>query len=259
MTFHPTETRLQNNEAVSKNMKEQNLNELYDLLNRASLADRTNLQRLIGAGFGPEPRLLCDHFRFLRAGVLGQLFDRRSYKQLVTDVADHVGIDWGILARGRNWRDLSTHEIEDAIVVTTLQKVFQHLPDVDRRRIAIELGKESRDPNLVYNLVSGGVLILARASGFQVYLLATTATAALAGTLGIALPFAVYTTLTSALGIVLGPIGWIGFGFSLLLGLNTANWSRLVPGVIYLSYINHKLRSEMERRPTGSGSKYLKT
>jgi hypothetical protein len=52
---------------------------------------------------------LCNHIRYLRAGIIGQIFWDESWKQVVTDVADHVGIDWLALLDGRRWKQLETH------------------------------------------------------------------------------------------------------------------------------------------------------
>ncbi len=84
-------------------------------------------------------------------------------------------------------------------------------------------------------------MTLAQLSGFQIYVLATTVVGALTSALGITLPFIIYTTLTRALGFVIGPIGWIFLGATVLFQLNRPNWSRIVPGIIYVSYIRHKL------------------
>jgi len=225
-------------------MTNTNLSELRILLDRASAEDRANIQRIIGAGFGDSPELLCDHIQYLRAGAIGQVFDKRDYKQLVTDVADIIQIDWATLTHGRDWSELSSAEIEDAIVITVLQKILSELSDDDRKRLAEELGKEAHDPNLVGELLSGGVLLLARLSGFKIYLLATTAVGALTAGLGITLPFAIYTTLTTGIGIVIGPIGWVAIVISVLYQINQPNWSRLIPAIVYISYIRHKLDSQ---------------
>jgi uncharacterized protein YaaW (UPF0174 family) len=42
---------------------------------------------------------------------------------VVTDVADHVGIDWLALLDGRRWKQLESYEIENAVVA----KVFQDM------------------------------------------------------------------------------------------------------------------------------------
>ncbi|PYJ87995.1 MAG: hypothetical protein DME71_14160, partial [Verrucomicrobia bacterium] len=66
--------------------------------------------------------------------------------------------------------------------------------------------------------------------------------------LGITLPFAIYTAFTTGLHVVLGPIGWAAIGISVLFRLNQPNWSKLVPAVVYISYIRHKLDSGQYRQ-----------
>jgi hypothetical protein len=93
-----------------------NFYELCSLLETALPEHRNALGELIEAPFGNSPSLLCDHLCFLRAGGIGQFFDKRDYKQLVTDVADRVGIDWNMLVSTAPWAALSAEQIEAAIV-----------------------------------------------------------------------------------------------------------------------------------------------
>ena len=92
-----------------------NLAELEELLGRSSNDSRNRLGQLIEAPFGSSAGLLCDHLIYLRSGAVGQIFDGRDYKQLVTDVADRVGINWNSLLGMSSWEHLSTRQIEDAI------------------------------------------------------------------------------------------------------------------------------------------------
>jgi hypothetical protein len=91
------------------------LTELEGLLQRASRDSRKELGQIIEAPFGNGAGLLCDHLIFLRSGAVGQIFDGRNYKQLVTDVADRVGIDWNTCLAGLSWKNLKARDIEDAI------------------------------------------------------------------------------------------------------------------------------------------------
>jgi hypothetical protein len=93
-----------------------NLQELRSLLEVTSQEHRNALGEIVEAPFGNSASLLCDHLCFLRGGMIGQFFDQRGYKQLVTDVADRVGIDWEPLVRTTSWAGLSTESIEAAIV-----------------------------------------------------------------------------------------------------------------------------------------------
>ena len=223
------------------------LAQLEDLLAMACEEDRTNLQTVIGAGFGNSPKLLCDHFNYLHGGFAGQLWNRRSWKQLVTDVADHIQIDWNGLLRGRSWDDLPASDIEDAVVVTVLGQILRNLSKEDQERIARELGAATDDPDIIFELLAGGLMLITKLSGFQIYLLTTTTLGAITAGLGIALPFGIYTALTATIGVILGPIGFVALAISALLTLSEANYSKLLPGVIYVSYLRHKIEERSLR------------
>ncbi|MDM7954577.1 MAG: hypothetical protein QUV07_15360 [Cyanobium sp. CZS 25K] len=217
------------------------LAQLEQLLEMATEEDRTNLQSLIGADFGNSPRLLSDHFNFLHGGIAGQIWNRKSWKKLVTDVADHIQIDWNALLRQKNWDVIGAAEIEDAVIMTTLGRLLKSMPDEEREKLAAELATAAEEPNIGPQLVAGGVMLLGHLSGFQIYLLATTALGALTASMGIVLPFVIYSTMTTTIGIILGPIGWAALAASTLFSLSQANYSKLLPGVIYVSFIRHKL------------------
>jgi hypothetical protein len=69
------------------------LREFRKIVKAATPEQRHNLGELTGSSFGSGSDTLCNHIRYLRAGSIGQLFWDESWKQVVTDVADHVGID----------------------------------------------------------------------------------------------------------------------------------------------------------------------
>lgn len=93
-----------------------NFPELEHLLASTSAENRDKLALITGAPFGPSPAHICDHMNYLRSNALGQFFSRRNYKQLVTDVADKVEINWQVLLGRRTWHELSPTEIEAAIL-----------------------------------------------------------------------------------------------------------------------------------------------
>jgi uncharacterized protein YaaW (UPF0174 family) len=210
------------------------MDELYSLLKAASHEERENLAALTGSAFGSAPETLCNHLKFLRAGSIGQLFWQASWKQLVTDVADHVDIDWPATLNKRRWKDLPTAEIEAAIVVRVFQNIFETLSPQQRQELLMSMKRDIDDPDLTALITSGGAMTAAKLSGFGVYLLASTTLGSLTGALGITLPFAVYMGMSQTIALILGPIGWAALGGGLLWALNQPNWQRLVLAVIFI-------------------------
>ena len=215
------------------------MEEFYKIVSSATEEQRQNLAELTNSGFGSSPEVLCNHIRYLRAGSIGQIFYNSSWKQIVTDVADQIGIDWFELLDGRTWNDLPTQEIEGAIVIKQFQNMFKQLTAEQRQQILMELRRESDDQNFEGFLLSGGAMLAAKMSGFGVYLLASTVLGGLTGALGITLPFAVYIGISQAIAFILGPVGWAAIAGGVLFSFSQPNWNRLGLSVLYISTLRH--------------------
>jgi uncharacterized protein YaaW (UPF0174 family) len=215
------------------------MQEFYEIISSASEEQRQNLAEMTNSGFGSSPKILCDHIQYLRSGSIGQFFHTTSWKQIVTDVADKIGINWPETLNGRTWHELSTQEIEDAVVVKQFQNMLEQLTPEQRQQILMDLKRESDDPHLESFLLGGGAMLAAKMSGFGVYLLASTVLGGLTGALGITLPFAVYIGVSQTLAFILGPVGWVALAGGVLFSLNQPNWNRLGLAVLYISTIRH--------------------
>jgi uncharacterized protein YaaW (UPF0174 family) len=215
------------------------MREFYDIVQAATDEQRHILGELIGSGFGSKTDTLCNHIKYLRAGAFGQLFWQSSWKQVVTDVADHVGIDWLALLAGRQWRDLSTHEIEAAVVAKLFHDMFDQLSPEQQQKVVMEIQRNGNDPRLEALLLGGGVMAAAKMSGFGVYLMASTVLGGFTNALGLTLPFAVYMGMSQAIALVLGPVGWAALASGAIWTLNQPNWERLALGIVYVSLLRN--------------------
>lgn len=223
------------------------MQEFYKIISSATEEQRQNLAEVTNSGFGSSPEVLCNHIRYLRGGSIGQLFCAASWKQIVTDVADQIGINWSEILNSRSWHDLSTQEIEDAVVVRQFQNMLEQLTPEQRQQVLMDLRRESDDPHFEGFLLGGGAMLAAKMSGFGVYLLASTVLGSLTGVLGITLPFTVYMGVSQSLAFILGSVGWLALAGGILFSLNQPNWNRLGLSVLYISTLRH---STTERSDT---------
>ncbi|XZN98459.1 MAG: hypothetical protein ACM65K_09420 [Microcoleus sp.] len=122
------------------------MQEFYKIVQSATKEQRKNLSELTESTFGDAPDILCNHVRYLRAGSIGQLFWNDSWKQVVTDVADRISIDWATTLRGRQWRYLETQEIETAVVTKLFQNMLEQLSPEQRQKLVIEMKREGENP-----------------------------------------------------------------------------------------------------------------
>lgn len=213
------------------------MKEFYQLVKSASREQRANLSKLTEAGFGDSPKALRDHIKFLRAGAIGQMFYDESWKQVVTDVADHIGIDWSATLNGRRWKKLPTEDIENAVVKKLFQRMIRDLSPEQQAQIVAQMKGHTGNPELEALLATGGVMAVARMSGFGVYLMASTVLGGITQAIGITLPFAVYMGMSQAIALVIGPVGWVALAGGILHSINQPNWEKLTRAVVYVSMI----------------------
>ena len=215
------------------------MKEFYGIVKSATKEQRENLAKLTESAFGDAPDTLRNHIRYLRAGSIGQLFWNDSWKQVVTDVADHIKIDWTSTLNGRRWHDLETQEIEAAVVTKLFQNMLEQLSPEQRQKLVMEMQRDSDDPRFESLLLGGSVMTVAKMSGFGVYLLASTVLGGLTNALGITLPFAIYMGMSQTIAFILGPVGWAALTGGILFTLNQPNWNRLTLAVIYVSMLRY--------------------
>jgi len=74
----------------------------------------------------------------------------------------------------------------------------------------------------------------AQASGFGVYLGATTALGFVSHAVGVTLPFAVYTGMSSTIAFLIGPVGFLAAGAWLGWSLTSPEWTRITRGLLHI-------------------------
>ena len=222
------------------------MREFYKIVRSANKKQRQTLAKLTDSKFGDAPDTLCNHIRYLRAGSIGQLFWNDSWKQVVTDVADQVGIDWTETLSDRRWHDLEAREIETAVVAKLFQKMLEQLSPEQQQKLVMEMQKDKDDPDFEPFLLAGGVMTMAKMSGFGVYLLASTVLGGLTHTLGITLPFAIYLGMSQTIALLLGPVGWAALAGGILFSINQPSWHRLTLAVVYASMLRYSASGKVK-------------
>lgn len=136
----------------------------------------------------------------------------------------------------------SSKESERAISVKVIEDAMSKMNEEQKNKLEVEIVKLSKAEKGVYYKTGTAIATItaANVSGFGVYLLATTGLSTLSGIIGITLPFVAYTTLTSAISLIIGPVGWIGLGAFTLWKISETNYSKLIPAVIYIHWLREK-------------------
>jgi hypothetical protein len=87
----------------------------------------------------------------------------------------------------------------------------------------------------------------AQASGFGVYLGATTALGFVSHAIGVTLPFAVYTGMSSTIAFLIGPVGFLAAGAWLGWSLTGPEWTRVLRGLLHIVAMRAKYEYNSKR------------
>ncbi len=157
------------------------------------------------------------------------LGNAKSYHQIVSDVAAQVGVPVCV--------SMSTTEAETALVQKLWTDTLSRLSEAERnallakvQAIATQYGTSAKK-----EIVGFAGLAAAQMSGFGVYVLGSTLLGALNSALGLGLGFGAFTGLSSAISIVIGPIGWAALGLYTIKNLGAPNYKKLLPVVILIA------------------------
>ena len=224
-----------------------------------------NLGALLGLEGVPTPEVVENRFKWLyhsraRAGAesaIRKVWERfKPRPQVVETESLRTAPSYPDLLRGAcefvkaSEKDATIEELElflsHAVTITALQRMkprerlqFFHqqieLPGLASK--AEFEGADWRGPVTTF-----AALGAAQASGFGVYLAASTALGFLTHAVGVTLPFAVYTGLSSTIAFVIGPVGWLSAGVWGAWKLTEPEWKRIIPGLIYMIAVNARSR-----------------
>lgn len=180
-----------------------------------------------------------DNSQSVFGSVLGS---ERSYREIVVQAAKKLDV--------LHLPHETAAEIEVRIARKVFETVWEKMTPEQRQQMEEELKRTAQKFDKGGALLGSagifGALTAAQLSGFGVYLLASTSLGALTATLGVTLPFAVYTTMSSAIAVIIGPAGWIGMALLALWKLTGANYKRLIPAILYVAMLRSKQANKEE-------------
>ena len=184
----------------------------------------------------PHPKHIVEAFWWNCQSIFGYLAGSEpSYSQIVCQVAEKLDIDYF---------GLNAEDLEGQIAQKVLETVWENMTPEQKVKIEDELRRTAQKFDKGGTLAGSASIFAAltgaQLSGFGIYLAASTALGTLTGVIGVTLPFAVYTTMSSAIAVIIGPVGWIGAGLFTIWKLTGANYKRLIPAILYVSALRAK-------------------
>lgn len=211
----------------------------------ASEAERSGLVAICGLGVGANNEVIVNEVR--KAGshsVAGTIRGLRgkdeyvSYHEVVCDVAQKAGIK---LPKSQP----PTAEVEWSLIQSRWQAMLDAATPEERARIVKQFGDEHQKFGRKLAVV-GGSMGVAKLSGFGIYLAASTLMGGATSVMGITLPFAAYTGMSSVIATMLGPVGWMALIAGALGYLGRVNYHITIPAVFGIAAVRYRLIDERD-------------
>lgn len=190
-----------------------------------------------------DPAALIDRLRSIGSNSLAQVFRwftrsnpdevSVSYHVLVQDSCKHLGFKCPL--------ESSLFEAEQLLQRQAFSKVLSSMPASEREKLLAELASKTAAPGLGKEAAVGGGLIVANLSGFGLYLASSTALGAVTSAIGVTLPFAVYTGMSSTLAVLIGPVGWVALGTWVVHKLGKSDPNKVIAGTLLVANIRQRL------------------
>lgn len=162
-----------------------------------------------------------------------------SYQEVVQAVAIKFGASEHITAK-------SSADLERIAVGAAVQQMLEKATPEQRAAMLAEISKsQGKSANGLVTATGG--LVLANLSGFGLYMAAASSLSALTGAIGLTLPFAAYTGMSSILATVTGPVGWVALAAVAAFKLGGANYKKTMPGVLVIAAARARLIAERDQ------------
>jgi uncharacterized protein YaaW (UPF0174 family) len=218
------------------------MDDLRLLLQNASAADCANLATILNAS-DTTPDALIEGLQWNAHHQLHYYLGwRKSYIDVVRQVADHLQVSYT--------PDATVDHIEAEIVSKSLPQLLEQMTPEQRAALEEEWKQVAQQfdkwGSVAVDISAVVILSAAQLSGFGIYLGASTLVGALTSAIGVTLPFAFYTGMSSIIAVLIGPVGWIGLGLISIWKLDDPNYNRLMPAVLYICTLRTKQRCAME-------------
>lgn len=182
------------------------MDNLKESLAYLSKEELSVLQKIVNSDVNSIESIISKLEKILRLKILGYSLAKDSYIQILNKIANHHNI----------LLENSTKEVdcERELYLKLFKKELDLMSAEEKEAFYTDLEKQGLSRAQVASLSGLATIGAAQASGFGVYLLASSTVGAIASVVGVTLPFAFYTGMSTVISYAIGPLGFLVLGYS---------------------------------------------
>lgn len=176
---------------------------ILNLLQEMTPEQKEPLSKILGLKHQSDSEIIKKFSKMLLPAK-GWLQEAMNYNQMLKSIAEKndevINFSKGTLIA------------EKELYLELFQNEFEKLSDEGKQEIIAELEKAGLNKDQISSLSGLTAISVAQLSGFGIYMLASTTLGAITSMLGLTLPFAFYTGMSSAISFINGPVGFLVMG-----------------------------------------------
>lgn len=178
---------------------------LYGLVRVLSTEELKSLESCLQLNASNREQLIPKILQTVQpmGGVLQRQLD---YDEFLRKVAKHHGI---------NLVEQEEVKMERELFLKLFGKEYQSMSAEEQMNLKEILAKNGLNKSEIASLTSIATLTAAQASGFGIYVLASSTVGTISSVFGVTLPFAFYTGMSKTIAVVIGPLGFLVMGYPL--------------------------------------------
>lgn len=160
------------------------------------------------------------------------------YREVLRDVAKKVGAKFAP-------KDLDA-TVEKAIITSSLEQALSRATPDQHAALIQQIDADTRKMG---GLVAGaaGTVAVANLSGFGLYVAASSVVGAVTSAVGVTLPFAVYTGMSTTIATLIGPVGWLAIIIAAVTVAGSINYKKTIPAVMAIAQSRLRLIAERDQ------------
>ncbi|MBN1959312.1 MAG: hypothetical protein JW841_00050 [Deltaproteobacteria bacterium] len=161
-----------------------------------------------------------------------------SYDEIIIDVANKYKVTIK--------PNISYAETEALIVAASFKEILSNLKEAQRQELLEKIEAEAKYHGKEIKSVGTvtASIVAAQASGFGIYLMASTVVGACTHALGITLPFVFYTGMSQAIAVIIVPLGWTALAIWAIGKLSAPAYRKTVPAILLIAAIRSRLEQQ---------------
>ena len=164
------------------------------------------LQKIVKSDTNAKEAIIYKFERLLLSSIWGVFIKNDSYKDILEKIAKKNDIEFD-----KNKAEVAS---ERDLYFKLFKREIDQMQPKELEAFHLNLEKQGLTRAQATSISGLATIGAAQASGFGVYILASSTVGAIASVVGVTLPFAFYTGLSTAISYAIGPLGLLVLGYS---------------------------------------------